>query len=237
MKFTKITFIALIVALLSIDANAQTCPTTLKSKTGKVYSANPGTFKATATSDQVTVRIRKTAGRAETQVNIYVNNVMQSNPIEYNNGTYIPSGWQTRTLNNVNGKEIKVKVVNQSVGNTFSYEASINGQRRSISSNGGRVDGTLLGQQNKTIYTNGSCTQRTRVVIRRRGGRARANIRVWEKRANGTWRALSQHNQTFERNDNDASFTVNSSRKLKIELRNVSVGNTIQYRMNALAAN
>ncbi len=77
----------------------------MTSKTGTVYSAIPGTMTATATSDQVTIKIRKTGGRAETQVNVYINNVMQSNPIEYDNGSYKPSGWQSRTLNNVNGKQ------------------------------------------------------------------------------------------------------------------------------------
>ena len=237
MKSLKVTLIVLFVAVFSVQVNAQTCATTIKSKTGKVYSANPATITATATSNQVTVKIRKTKGRAETQVNIYVDNVMQPNPIEYDNGTYIPPGWQTRTLNNVNGKQIKVKVVNQSVGNTFSYSLKIDGENRSVATTGGKVDGTLIGQQNKTIYTNGSCTPKTQIIVRRRSGKARGNIRVWEKRANGTWAFLSQYTKTLEKNDDKKIFVVNSNKQLKIELRNVSVGNTIGYRMNALAKN
>ena len=237
MKLSKLVLTIFTVTLFSMNVTAQTCATTLKSKTGKVYSANPATITTTASSDQVVVRIKKTAGRAETQVNIYINNVQQSNPIEYDNGTYIPSGWQTRTLNNVNGKTIKVKVVNQSVGNTFSYSLKIDGRKRSIASTGGKVDGTLIGQQNKTIYTNGSCTPKTQIIVRRRSGNARGNIRVWEKRSNGSWVRLDQYTTTLEQNQDKKIFVVNSNRKLKVELRNVSVGNTLGYRMNALAKN
>lgn len=235
MKALKVTLVVLFVSAFSMQVSAQTCSTTIKSKTGKVYSANPANITVTATSSQVTVKIKKTAGRAETQVNVYVDNVMQPNPIEYDNGTYIPSGWQTRTLNNVNGKQIKVKIVNQSVANTFSYSLKIVGESRSIATTGGKVDGTLVGQQNKTIYTNGSCTPKTQIIVRRRSGRARGNIRVWEKRNNGTWAFLGQYTKTIEQNEDKKIFVVNSNKKLKIELRNVSVGNTIGYRMNALA--
>ncbi len=237
MKNLKVTLVVLFVSVFAFQVNAQTCATTIKSKTGKVYSANPATITTTATSNQVTVKIRKTNGRAETQVNIYVDNVMQPNPIEYDNGTYIPPGWQTRTLNNVNGKQIKVKVVNQSVTNTFSYSLKIDGENRSVATTGGKVDGTLIGQQNKTIYTNGSCTPKTQIIVRRRSGRARGNIRVWEKRANGSWAFLNQYTTTLEQNDDKKIFVVNSNKQLKVELRNVSVVNTIGYRMNALAKN
>ncbi len=237
MNISKLALVAFIFSAFTFQMQAQSCATTLKSKSGKVYSANPATIKTTSSSNQVTVRMRKTAGKAETQVNFYIDGVQQSQVLEYDNGTYIPSGWQTRTFPNMNGKEIKVKIVNQSVANTFSYQLQINGERRSVASTGGPVDGNLVGQTNKTIYTNGSCTPNTRVIVRRRGGKARANIRVWEKRSNGTWRRLDQYNQTLEKNQNMKNFVVNSRRELKVELRNVSVGNTIKYRMNALASN
>ncbi|KAA3620312.1 MAG: hypothetical protein DWP94_12840 [Flavobacterium sp.] len=208
----------------------------MTSKTGTVYSANPGTLTTTATSNQVTIRIKKTGGRAETQVNVYVNNVMQSNPIEYDNGTYIPSGWQTRTLNGVNGKQIKVKIVNQSVANTFKYEAKIQGNSNNVTTTGNKVSGRLLGQTNKTIYTNPSCTGKARIIVRRTDGRARGNIRVWEKRGT-SWVLLNNHTYTFEQRQDKKIFVVNSNRKLKVELRNVSVGNKLHYIMNALAAN
>jgi len=238
MKFTKVTLVAFMAVAFSMSVNAQTCSTILKSKTGTVYSANPSTTRVTATSNEVQVKVKKTGGRAETQVNIYINNVFQqSKKIEYDNGNYSENNYRTRTLTGVKGKVIKVVIVNQSVANTFRYKLKINGKKKTIASTGGLVDGVLIGQTNKTIYTNGSCTPKTRIIVRRRSGIARGNIRVWEKRSNGTWRRLDQYNQTLERNQSVKNFVVNSRKKLKIELRNVSVGNTLGYRMNALAAN
>lgn len=236
MKNFTITLVLAAIFMLPLTTSAQTCSRVLKSKTGKVYSANPGTFSAVATSNQVTVKIRKTAGRAETQVNIYVNGQMQSNPIEYDNGTYIPSGWQTRTLNNVSGKTIMVKVVNQSVANTFSYEGRIEGNSNNVTTTGDKVSGRLLGQTNKTIYTNPSCTGKARIIVRRTDGNARGNIRVWQK-IGTQWQLMNNHTYTLERSQDKKIFVVNSNRKLKIELRNVSVGNTLSYIMNALVAN
>ena len=236
MKKVSILIAVLALCAMPFTTIAQTCSRTLTSKSGTVYSANPGTLTTTATSDQVTIRIKKTGGRAETQVNVYVNNVMQSNPIEYDNGTYIPSGWQTRTLNEVNGKQIKVKIVNQSVANTFKYDAKIQGNSNNVTTTGSKVSGRLLGQTNKTIYTNPSCTGKARIIVRRTDGNARGNIRVWEKNGS-SWNLLNNHSYTFEKNQDKKIFVVNSNRKLKVELRNVSVGNNLHYIMNALAAN
>lgn len=93
-----------------------------------------------------------------------------------------------------------------------------------------------MGQTNKTIFTNSSCTGKSRIIVRRTNGQARGNIRVWEKRG-ASWALLNNHTYTFERNQDKKIFVVNSNRKLKVELRNVSVGNTLSYVMNALAAN
>jgi len=234
----RVSILIALIALCAIPLNtiAQTCSTVLKSKNGTVYSANPAVINTVATSNQVTVKVKKTGGRAETQVNVYVDNVMQPNPIEYDNGTYIPSGWQTRTLNNVNGKQISVRIVNQSVANTFKYDAKIEGMSSNITTTGDKSTGRLMGQTNKTIYTNASCTGKARIIVRRTDGKARGNIRVWQKNGN-SWSLMNNHTYTFEKNQDKKIFVVNSNKQLKVELRNVSVGNTLSYVMNALAAN
>ena len=76
MKKVSILIAVLALCAMPFTTIAQTCSRTLTSKSGTVYSANPGTLTTTATSDQVTIRIKKTGGRAETQVNVYVNNVI-----------------------------------------------------------------------------------------------------------------------------------------------------------------
>jgi len=232
----KLTIVAFIFAAFTFQTQAQSsCARVLKSKTGKVYSANPGVLSAVATSDQVTIRIKKTAGKAETQVNVLVNGQQKPNPIEYDNGKYIPSGWQTRTYSGVQGKTIKVQIVNQSVANTFSYSAKIEGMSGNITTTGGPVTGTLYGQTNKTIYTNASCTGKARIIVRRTSGKARGNIRVWEK-VGSSWNLKNGAGEMLEQNESKDIFVVNSSRPLKIELRNVSVGNKVGYKMNAVAA-
>ncbi|MCW5520943.1 hypothetical protein J1N09_13925 [Aureitalea sp. L0-47] len=231
--------VSILIALIAFCAipfttSAQTCSTVLKSKNGTVYSANPATIITTATSNQAVVKISKTGGRAETQVNIYVNNVMQPNPIEFDNGNYTRT--KTRTLNNVSGKQIKVQIVNQSVANTFKYSAKIEGKSSNITTSGDKSTGRLMGQTNKTIYTKASCTGKARIIVRRTNGKARGNIRVWQKNGS-SWSLMNNHTYTFEKNQDKKIFVVNSNKKLKVELRNVSVGNTLSYVMNALAAN
>ncbi len=239
-NFFKISFVLFMVTAFSFTLNAQTCNRLLKSKTGKVYSVNPGVVTVVAPDNQVEIKFRKTGGRAETQVNIYINNVQQpTQKIEYDNGPHIPSGWQRRTLNNVKGKTIKVQIVNQSAANTFDYELKIEGPSKNLTQDNRKYTGTLMGQMNKTMYTKASCTGKTRIIVRRTGGNARATIRVWEKRANGSWRRLTNFDQTFERDQpgNKKIFKVNSNKPLKVELRNISVGNKFKYILNALAAN
>lgn len=237
MKTTKVVLVAIMAIAFSFSATAQTCSTTLKSKTGTVLSANPSTTKVTATSNQVTVRVKKTGGRAATQVNIYVNGQYQSNKvITFLNGNYSENSYRSKTLTGVQGKEIKVVIVNQSVANRFDYKLKIDGAKASIASTGGPVTGKLMGQTNKTIYTNGSCTPKTRIIVRRTAGKARGNIRVWQKNGN-SWNLMNQYNKTIEKAENKKIFVVNSNKELKVELRNVSVGNTISYKMNTTAAN
>lgn len=211
------------------------CSITLGNKTGEVFSVAPGILQARATSESVTVKVRKTGGRAETQVNIYVNGTLKrAKKIEFDNGNYTTQ-YKNRVLNNVKGKMIKVEIVNQSVANTFKYNAKILGFSKSIVKGGAApIKGVLLGQIKKSIETTGSCTGKTRVIVRRQSGQARGTIRVFEKSGAG-WSSTAIKSLTFERNENKKIFVINSNKRLKIELKNISVGNTFGYKMNALA--
>lgn len=217
------------------NATFKGCSATLGNKTGEVFSVAPGILKARATSKSVTVKVKKTGGRAETQVNIYVNGALRrAKKIEFDNGNY-STQYKKRVLNNVKGKMIKVEIVNQSVANTFKYNAKIEGFNKSIVKGGNApIKGILPGQIKKSIETIGSCTGKTRVIIRRQSGQARGTIRVYEKRGSG-WSSTAIKSVTFERNETKKIFVVNSNKKLKIELKNISVGNMLGYKMNALA--
>lgn len=218
----------------SSSSSFKGCSTTLANKTGEVYSVAPGILQARATSASVTVKLKKTGGRAETQVNIYVDGVLKrEQKMEFDNGRFTTQ-YKLRNLENVQGKMIKVEIVNQSTANTFKYNAKIVGFSKSlVKGGGGPITGVLQGQIKKSLKTNRSCTGKTRVIVRRQSGRARATIRVFERTASGWSSAIKS--VTFERNETKKIFVVNSTRSLKIELKNISVGNMLGYKMNALA--
>ncbi len=208
------------------------CDANLVSKTGVVYSVNPGYLNAKATSDQVTIMIKKTGGRAQTTANIYVNNSLKKR-IEFKNGSYT-TGYKSRVLNGVKGKNIKVEIVNQSVGNTFSYTGKILGKRKSVMPNSTPVNGTLIGQGFRIVETIPSCTGKTKIIIRRKGGTARGTVRILERGSNGQYNKVLK-SVTFEKNEKKKEFTINSNKKLKIELKNISIGNMFKYKINAYA--
>lgn len=234
----KIMLLSFAIVAFGFNAQAQTCNTILKTKIGKVYSARNANIYITPSTDNIKVRVRKTGGKAETQMNIYVDGrLLRDKKVEWDAGRYTDEGRYTnRNLTGVNGKQVKIVIINQSVARTFDYKVKIEGASRSITTTGGKIRGTLMGQQNKTMYTNGSCTSKTRILIWREAYKAAANIRVYEKSGSG-WRRLSQHDRLFAKNDPSEDFTVNSNKELKIELRNVSVGNRIKYAMDARPRN
>lgn len=207
------------------------CSSNLAYKKGEVFSVAPGIITAIPTSDKVTVSVKKTGGRAETQVNIYVNNVFKKK-IEFDNGN-TTSGYKNRVLTGVKNKMIKVEIVNQSVANTFKYTAKIVGKRKTTMKDGKVAKGTLIGQGFKKAYALKSCTGKTRVVVRRKSGIARATIRVFEKVGNTYSHQVES--VTFERNETVKKIVINSDKKLKVELKNVSVGNLIEYKINTIA--
>jgi len=245
-KSLKISVAFILLAFFSYTVNAQAikkvkkfnspsssssfkgCNTNLVSKQGEVFSVNPGYLTTKATSDQVTVKVKKTGGRAKTTVNIYANNSLKKRII-FENGSYT-TPYKQRVLNNVKNKNIKVEIVNQSVGNTFKYNAVISGKRKNVMKSGKPVSGTLIGQGFKIANIDKSCTGKTKIIVRRTGGIARGTIRVLEVPSNRQLKSI-----TFERNDKKKEIIINSNKPLKVELKNVSVGNLLKYKINAFA--
>jgi hypothetical protein len=210
------------------------CKTSLASKKGEVYSVSPAFITTKATSNKVTVKVKKTGGRAKTTVNIYVNNILQQDKrIIFETGKD-KTPFIERDLYGVKGKIIKVEIVNQSVGNTFKYIAKIIGKSKNLIKGGKPVSGTLIGQASKNVFTNKSCTQKTKIIVKRTGGNARGTIRIYEFTGNGNYTRLLK-SETFESNQNKKEFLMNSSKKLKIEVKNISVGKLLKYKINAIA--
>lgn len=111
----------------------QSAEVTLKNRTGTVLAAGPAKTKITPSQDEVTVCVEKTGGRAETQVNVYVDDVRKAH-FSFSNGKFTAE--KERTVTGVRGKEVRVDIVNQSIGNTFKYELNITAPK-AVSSGGG----------------------------------------------------------------------------------------------------
>jgi|GEM_PF-6676279 len=228
----KMVLLAIAIVAFGFNSAAQSCSSTLKSRSGTVMAAGPAKIEFRATSNSVKVEINKTGGKAKTTVNIYANGSFKGRII-FENGRDTPK--KSKTIPGVNGKNIKVEIVNQSVGNKFKYSMKATGSTSNLSKSG-KVTGRLVGQTKKTIYTNASCTNKTKVIIKRTSGNARGTVRVWKKNGS-SW--VEYSSDTFERSqpNNEMVINVNTSRELKIELKNISVGNTFSYSMDAKVRN
>ncbi len=228
----KTIILALAVLMVGITTNAQSCTSTLKTRSGTVMAGGPAKTTFTATSNSVRISVNKTGGKAKTTVNIYANGSFKDRMI-FENGRDTPT--KAKTITGVSGKSIRVDIVNQSVANKFKYSMKATGSTTNLAI-GGRKTGRLLGNQKKTLETNASCTNKTRVTIKRTSGRARGTVRVWRKVGN-SW--VEHSSDTFERSQprNEMVLTLNGNNKFKVELKNISIGNTFSYTMDARVRN
>ncbi|MFC7358508.1 hypothetical protein ACFQO1_12475 [Jejudonia soesokkakensis] len=210
---------------------AKECTATLDYKSGTVYAGGPKKIKVTPTANSVEVIIKKTDGKAQTVANIYVAG-SQKKVLTFPNGRNAPMTLRY-TVPNTRNKEVRVDIVNQSVANKFSYQAWIKGG--STTTMGGEITGSILPQTKKTVETKASCTQKNQVVLERTSGNARATVRFWKKLTNGSWEAIRDKDFTFETNDaNKQVIKINTSKELKIEVKNISVGNNFKYKLDVM---
>lgn len=104
--------------------------TNLGSKNGNVVgnTLSKYTSNKPACKNRATVKVQKTGGKAKTMVTVYKANTKNGS------GTYVtsyefPNGkaksTKTFTVNNANGKYIRIEVKNRSAANTFKYSAKI----------------------------------------------------------------------------------------------------------------
>ena len=154
-------------------------------KKGSVYSLAPGIYeKFEAHYNRVDIKIRKTGGRARTQVNIYLNNVYQGH-ITFENGDYKRT--ETYSLNNAKGKMVKVEIVNQSVTNRFDYRLRLyHTQKRFIA----KFTETLMPNQRKSNQYL-SCTNKYKFTIKRKQGNAKLRFIAYYKRGGRSFYAVN----------------------------------------------
>lgn len=203
------------------------CQKTLKTRSGTVYGGGPAKTSFKATGNTVKISVTKKSGRAQTIVNIYVNGRMQQGKsLTFQNGNYSNST-KTATISGVRNKDIRVDIVNQSVGNKFEYSMKATTETNDL----GSGQGNVVGQTRKTITLSKSCDNNARIVVRRTGGSAKAIIKVMTS----SGQSLNGGGIVMDRNERSKTINIPNARnrRLKVEVRNVSVGNTIKFTLSA----
>ncbi len=226
MKLKNVFFLVLALCFSLIELKATI---TYVHKSGTVYSVNPGRSTFTSSSEEIEILIRKTDGRAETQVNVYVDNVLRT-IIEFDNGRYTLE--QTRTISDVLNREVMIEIVNQSVANTFSYFLRCFGEETIICPN-------LLENRNGIVYAGGprrfrltpKC-QNLELVVSKTGGKAETQVSIYVD-------GIFQNDQTIEFDNGKYTATESvvlqdvSNKHIVVEIINQSFTNTFRYNFRA----
>lgn len=167
-------------------------------KHGNVYSLAPGIITKRAKYNRIDITVFKMGGRARTQVNIYLNGVRQGF-LTFSNGNYTEE--KTISLSNAKGKNIKVEIVNQSVGNRFEYTCILYESQKKIISK----------VKNKTLLPNNhyddkalSCTKKYKFILKRKEGNARCWLKIY---ADERHRTLIKR-VMINRNENQKIITI-----------------------------
>lgn len=215
----SITFFFLLTFVFSLTSAYAgiNCSKVLKTRTGTVMAGGPAKTTLTPTGNSITVKVAKTSGRAQTIVNIYVNNVRKSY-IEFNNGNY--TNTKSKTISGVRGKSVRIEIVNQSVGNKFGYKLTVTG----VTNNLGSGNANLAGQGQKTITFSRACKNKVTIKLTRTGGRARANVFIYK---NGS----KVYDGVIDKTENGFTkvYSGANNATYKVVVKNVSVGNFFKF--------
>ncbi|MEM9823777.1 MAG: hypothetical protein AAF985_22020 [Bacteroidota bacterium] len=215
-------FMALFALLLSTTGVEAQCTKTYASKSGTVLAAGPAKIKFKPEANSVTISVNKTGGRAQTIANIYVNNQYRDK-IEFSNGRYTRE--KSKTISGVKNKNVKVEIINQSVGNKFKYSMKAKGQ---AGSNLGTGTGNPAPQAKKSVTFDRACKNRVNIKVERREGTARANVFIYHG-------SIKVDDGILDRNQPRINFSLSNStnKRYRVEVKNVSVGNRIKFRASA----
>jgi len=243
----QFSLMAMLCLFFSLTVSAQT--STYINKTGKVLSLKKAKSTFKASKDQLTISVAKTGGKAETQVNIYVNNKFKAK-IEFDNGNYTRT--KTKTLNNVKNKNIKVEIVNQSVGNTFKYRLTCKGKNTSSSTAGTNDSNLSTGTSNcpklvtnksGTVYAGGPKTfnikpkcNKLEIKVAKTGGKAETQVNVYINNQFSHQYKIEFDNGNYTRTKTK-TLTGVKNKNIKVVIVNQSVANKFKYTFKATQKN
>lgn len=225
MKFSMISFFAFLLTVgLSTQSMAavNNCTKTYATKSGTVMPAGPAKMTFKPDVNTITVEVNKTKGKAQTIVNIYVNNQRKAY-MTFTNGKY--SKKMTKRVSGVKNKNVRVEIVNQSVGNKFTYSAKATGL---AGSNLGSENGNPAPQAQKRVTFDKVCKNRINIKLVRTQGKARANVFIYKGNTQ-VWNGI------FDKNDTrlNKSFSGAAGKTFSVVVKNVSVGNRIRFTASA----
>lgn len=229
---TKVFLLAMGITFSSnfeMNSTEKTCRVILESRSGTVMGGGPVTIKNVSRSEETFVMVKKDGGKAQTLVNIYVDGQLRDK-ITFDNGDYT-TDWKTKTITGTKNKEVKVDIINQSVGNKFEYAAKLEGVLPTLMRSGGPETGTLLLNTQKTFSTNISCTNRYRIIVTRISGSARATVRAFQN--NNQSSPLGSI--TIEPNEQKKEFVVSHTSGVTmfgVIIQNLSLTDKFEYRLN-----
>ncbi|MCV6630857.1 MAG: hypothetical protein OIF50_13485 [Flavobacteriaceae bacterium] len=200
------------------------CPQVFKERSGRVMAAAPAKVRFEFTKGPLTVRVKKTSGRARTQVIFFEDNQQKSRTIDFPSGKGNTNSWRTITFNypaNSNAvKNMRVEIINQSVGHTFGYELELIGNNKSLQKTNGNYSGNIRPQQGSDFVLNRSCTGSAEIVIKKSGF---VDIAYWIYEKNGSgWRIIpGKEGVLMDRRTTEKKETIQSNRQTKVRIRNV----------------
>lgn len=217
---------------------AQTCPV-------------PMIIGTETISERVEKVIYPTTERVKVEWEIYSGNAFTNFGITKNDESVVSYGYsvadgikRSQMVNDAQGKKIEMVIFKPAnygqprdpdkQDMRFSYKIYEVGV--SLMKERHLVEGNLFGQGKSTVYTFPSCKSKTKIIVRRKSGRAKGTISVYE-RTGSSWNSNPTMVRILEQDQDQQIFTVNSNKELKIELKNNSVGNQLGYSINALVTN
>ncbi|WP_432411421.1 hypothetical protein [Rasiella sp. SM2506] len=217
--------VALIIAMTSTTVQAQLCKTDIFNREGTVHSVGPATMAFNATSKKVDILFEKTGGQANGHLEItYKCDSCTTNSTELISFDYgEANSTKTVTIDNVKGKRISMRLVNNSSAmRTISYKVTVMGRTADLlEPDANKSPNLAIGQTKETYITKPSCTNRTKVRIFTNKGRAEASIRIWEN-VNGQWRDLDTGTVSAWKGPTLFEKIYDTNNSLKIEVKNRS---------------
>jgi len=242
MKTKTIQFSAITVLLLffSTTVNAQLCLREIFKREGTVYSAGPANMHFIATSKNVEIKFKKTAGKANAHLNIRYKRCAecpeQSERIAFDWDEALST--KTIRLTDVKDRRIVMQLVNNaSAVRSISYKITATGRTPHLFSlkdnddNISKRGAHLYPQVQKTYYTVPSCKGKVKIIYMNGGGSAKAQFYIDEQGGQYGWTPIDSEiisTGYFER-------VYESDKVLRIRIKNNSVGHGLRFGLEAVA--